>query len=96
VGDGPKRRKNLLLACAFYGIGGRISRDFTGGYGPEEFLLKRAMPGKYKIQVDYYGSSRQTVSGPTTVQAKLISNFGRKSEKCKEVTIRSKNSQRSD
>jgi tetratricopeptide (TPR) repeat protein len=71
-------------------IGGRISRDFTGGYGPEEFLLKRAMPGKYKIQVDYYGSSRQTVSGPTTVQAKLISNFGRKSEKCKEVTIRLK------
>jgi len=71
-------------------IGGLISRDFTSGYGPEEFLIKRAMPGKYKIQVDYYGSSRQTVSGPTTVKAKLISNFGRKQEKCQEITIRLK------
>ena len=29
--------------------GGRMSQDFTGGYGPEEFSLKKAKPGKYKV-----------------------------------------------
>ena len=71
-------------------IGGRISRDFTGGYGPEEFVIKKAMPGNYIVEVDYFGSSRQTISGPTTVQAKLITNFGSKKEKTKEITIRLK------
>lgn len=71
-------------------IGGRISRDFTGGYGPEEFIIKKAMPGSYSVEVDYFGSSRQTVSGPTTVQAKLITNFGTKNEKTKVITIRLK------
>ena len=33
---------------AFYGhnrttIGGRVSRDFTQGYGPEEYMLRKAM-----------------------------------------------------
>jgi len=71
-------------------IGGRISRDFTGGYGPEEFVIKNAMTGNYLVEVDYFGSSRQTISGPTTVQAKLIAHFGSKKEKTKEITIRLK------
>ena len=29
--------------------GGLISDDFTGGYGPEEFVLRDAKPGKYKV-----------------------------------------------
>ena len=43
---------------AFYGNrltyqGGRMSLDFTGGYGPEEFSLKHAKPGKYKVEAQY-------------------------------------------
>src|SRR5437660_10689837 len=46
----------------FYGhnrtvIGGLISRDFTQGYGPEEYCLRRTMPGEYKVQCNYYGYS---------------------------------------
>ena len=37
-------------------LGGHLSRDFTGGYGPEEFILKKAKAGKYSVQVDYYGN----------------------------------------
>ena len=53
---------------AFYGHrltyqGGRMSLDFTGGYGPEEFSLKRAKPGKYKVEAQYYGDRRQAVTG---------------------------------
>src|SRR5205085_6237154 len=36
-------------------IGGLLSRDFTQGYGPEEYCLRRAMAGEYKIQANYYG-----------------------------------------
>ncbi len=38
-------------------IGGRMSRDFSNGYGPEEYTVKKAMQGKYKIQANFYGSS---------------------------------------
>ncbi len=34
--------------------GGRMSQDFTGGYGPEEFSLKTAKPGKYKVEAQYF------------------------------------------
>ena len=56
-------------------IGGRISRDFTGGYGPEEFLLKKAIPGKYKVEANYYGNSREKVTGPATIFGKTHYTF---------------------
>jgi tetratricopeptide (TPR) repeat protein len=68
--------------------GGRISLDCTGGYGPEEFLIKKAMKGKYRIQANYFGSSAQTLSGLTTIQVKLITNYGRKNEKTQSITRR--------
>jgi hypothetical protein len=77
----------------FYGYkqtraGGRMSMDYTGGYGPEEFIIKKALPGKYKVQVNYYGSSRQTISGPTMIQAELFTNYGRPNEKKQNITVR--------
>jgi hypothetical protein len=65
----------------FYGhqataLGGRISADVTGGYGPEEFLLKKAIPGKYLIKANYYGTRQQTVIGATTVKLELYLRYG--------------------
>jgi hypothetical protein len=68
--------------------GGKISRDFTGGYGPEEFFVKKARNGKYKVQVNYFGSREQTLLGPTTVQAELYTNYGKPGQKKKEITLR--------
>lgn len=65
--------------------GGWMSRDFTGGYGPEEFLLKKAIPGNYKIQVNYYGNRRQEMSRPVLVQVRLIRNYGKPNQE--EVNI---------
>ena len=78
---------------AFYGhnlttIGGHVSRDFTQGYGPEEYVLRRAMPGVYKIRCRYYGSSQQTLVGPATVAAVVITNFGRANERRQTLTLR--------
>ncbi len=72
--------------------GGRISRDFTGGYGPEEFIVRKALNGKYKVHVNYYGTHQQTLYGPTTIQAELYTNYGKPNEVKKEVTLRLKDS----
>jgi Ca-activated chloride channel family protein len=69
-------------------IGGFMSHDFTGGYGPEEFLIKDAIKGKYTVQVNYYGTTQQRISGPVTLQAKLITNYGKKSQQEKAVTLK--------
>ncbi len=69
-------------------IGGTISSDFTGGYGPEEFLIKHAIPGKYIIQANYYGSSAQTLMGPTTIQLDLYTRYMDNTEKKETVTLR--------
>ena len=68
--------------------GGRISKDMTGGYGPEEFTLKTAKKGKYRVEVDYYGNTQQIVAGAVTVQAKLITGFGLKAQKEETLTLR--------
>ncbi|REC44515.1 VIT domain-containing protein [Chryseobacterium sp. 5_R23647] len=52
-------------------IGGRISNDFTQGFGPEQFLLKKAVKGKYKIKTNFFGERQNILSGPTTVMAEV-------------------------
>jgi len=78
---------------AYYGhnltmIGGLVSRDFTQGYGPEEYVLKKAYPGKYIIKAHYYGSSQQTISGACTVIVTVFTNYGRKGEVKQVLTLR--------
>ena len=68
-------------------VGGRISNDFTNGRGPEEFMIRRAPSGKYKIQANYYGTRQQTSIGPTTLHATIITNWGRKNESRKHLTF---------
>ena len=70
--------------------GGRMSLDFTGGYGPEEFSLKRSKPGKYKIEAQYFGDRRQAVTGPTTLQVKLATHFGLPDQAEQAITLRLK------
>lgn len=72
-------------------IGGLISDDFTGGYGPEEFLIKEAIEGKYKIQANYYGSREQTLIGPTTVYLDIYTYYSTGKEKKETITLRLSN-----
>ena len=80
---------------AFYGHqltyqGGRMSLDFTGGYGPEEFSLRNAKPGIYKVEANFYGHRQQVVAGATTLQVKLITGFGTPGVEERIVTLRLK------
>jgi hypothetical protein len=73
--------------------GARMSRDFTRGYGPEEFSLKKAKPGKYKIEANYYGNSQQVLAGATTLQVNLTTAFGSPAQKEQTLTLRLKDRQ---
>jgi hypothetical protein len=69
-------------------MGGRLSRDLTGGYGPEEYAVRRARPGAYMIEADYFASSSVSLLGPTIAQATIVTDYGRASEKSESVTVR--------
>jgi tetratricopeptide (TPR) repeat protein len=78
---------------AFYGHrlshqGGRVSRDVTGGYGPEEFALRVAKPGKYTVQAQFYGHRQQVVAPATTLMMRLTTGFGRADQKDEMATLR--------
>jgi Ca-activated chloride channel family protein len=68
--------------------GARVSRDVTGGYGPEEFALKAAKPGRYVVQARFYGHQQQVVSPSTTLMLVLTTGFGRADQKDERVTLR--------
>ncbi|WGG48632.1 VIT domain-containing protein [Rugamonas sp. DEMB1] len=70
--------------------GGRMSLDFTGGYGPEEFSLRHAKPGKYRIEANFYGSTQQLVAAATTLQLRLSGGFGGGAAQDKLITLRLK------
>jgi len=69
-------------------IGGLVSRDFTQGYGPEEYMIKKARHGMYEVKTNFYGSRSQKVAGAVTLQVDLFTNFGRENEKRRSVTLR--------
>lgn len=72
-------------------IGGHLSRDMTGGYGPEEFILKKALAGKYQVKVQYYGSQQQKIAGATTIQLELYTRYMTGREEKKTITLRLNN-----
>ena len=68
--------------------GGAMSRDFTGGYGPEEFSLRDARPGKYKVQAHFYGNRQQVVAGATSLMLRLSTGFGTAQQKDQSIILR--------
>lgn len=69
-------------------LGGRISQDVTSGYGPEEFILKKAVNGKYKVEVNLYGDNRQTLGGPIAIKADLFTDYGKPTQKRETINFR--------
>lgn len=61
-------------------IGGRLSFDMTEGFGPEEFLIKKAINGKYKFIIDYYSDEVQKISGPTFLKITIFTKYGSKNQ----------------
>lgn len=68
--------------------GGAISRDFTAGYGPEEFILRTPRPGQYKVAVRYYGSRLARLSRGATVNVALQTGFGTQDMHQQSISLR--------
>ncbi|PDS25180.1 VIT domain-containing protein [Flavobacterium branchiophilum] len=62
-------------------LGARFSKDFTQGYGPEQYLLRNAVKGKYQIKTNYFGESSLTENGPSTVMVEIYTSKNGKTEK---------------
>ena len=69
-------------------LGGKISKDVTQGYGPEEFMIKKAPKGTYKIETDYFGTLSQKQLMPVTLRITFYTHFGTDKEQKQETTVR--------
>ncbi len=72
-------------------LGGKITYDITQGFGPEEFMLKKAVAGKYIVQANYYGTRSQAVLAPVNLHLRFITNYGKPGQTQKEVCLRLEN-----
>ncbi|MEO7978873.1 VIT domain-containing protein [Flavobacterium sp.] len=61
--------------------GASFSKDFTQGYGPEQYLIRNAVKGKYKIKTNYFGESELTENGPATVMVEIYTTKAGKTTK---------------
>jgi tetratricopeptide (TPR) repeat protein len=71
--------------------GGYITSDFTNGYGPEVYMVRKAFAGKYQIAVDFYDERQQKISGPVTLQVTIVKYFGTAKEERQEFTVQLEN-----
>ena len=68
--------------------GGMVSRDVTDGFGPEEYMIRKAPKGEYEVFVNYFASHQQTLFGPATATATIFTNWGRADEKSQTLSLR--------
>jgi hypothetical protein len=80
--------ERCLYSHPYTAIGGHLSKDFTGGYGPEEYSIRRAAGGDYAVKANFFGSQSLQLTGPTIVQATVITDYGRPSEQRRAITVR--------
>jgi hypothetical protein len=64
-----------------------MSDDMTDGYGPEEYLLRRAPHGDYEVRADVYSSDSINPNGAQRVTARIIRDFGRANEREEVIDI---------
>ncbi len=62
-------------------IGGTITRDVIDGYGPEMYVLRNSIPGKYAINALYFSSNRNQSDVRTKIYSTVYENWGTAQEK---------------
>lgn len=76
----------------FYGhrdtkIGGKLTQDVTQGYGPEMYVLPRAVAGHYAVRARYFASDRNRTSARTKVHVTVIEDWGTDAERVRERVV---------
>ena len=78
------------------GQGGRMSADIRSGYGPEQFLLKKAAAGRYRVYVNYFSDTQFTAAGPSTVMAEVYTKYADKTERRNVVSLQMSSAKKKD
>jgi len=68
-------------------IGGHLSNDMTAGYGPEEYLLRRAADGRYVVRANVYSPDQLDPNGPSRVTAHLYRDWGRPTQREESIDL---------
>lgn len=71
--------------------GGRCSDDFTNGFGPEEYMIRKAIAGEYKIMVNNYANHTQGQAMPVVIYADVFANYGSSTQVRKRIVVRVEN-----
>lgn len=61
-------------------IGGRLTKDVRQSYGPEMYVLKNAVPGKYRVILDFYASNSNITTSKPKSYISVYENFGRENQ----------------
>ena len=80
--------EEIYYGNRFSQSGAMLSNDVTSGYGPEEYLHKKAPSGTYKILSNYFASHQQKLVGPATVTATVFTNWARDNEESHIMSLR--------
>jgi len=67
--------------------GGMLSKDMTGGLGPEEYLLRNAEAGEYKIYAKLFTKKGRRVGSGVTVQARIYTYYGNREQEQEYITF---------
>ncbi|CAF2612361.1 unnamed protein product [Rotaria sp. Silwood2] len=65
-----------------------ISRDFTRGYGPEEYLIRKAVKGTYIVRAKYFANHQQSLTGATTIMVHIYKYYGQSNQQKEIVSLR--------
>lgn len=76
--------------------GALLSEDMTEGYGPEQLMVKKALKGKYRIEIHYYGDDQVKLTGPSTVMAEIFTRYNTGKEVRKIITMQMENEESKD
>lgn len=67
--------------------GGRLSEETTDGSGPEQYMIRRAANGTYKLKAEIYSDDPLNPNGTARVIGRLIRDFGRPNEREQMVEV---------
>jgi len=68
-------------------LGGRLSNDMTNGYGPEEYILRRAAQGQYEVRMKYFRSDIINPNGAVTLRLHIFRKWGARDQSMETVDL---------
>ncbi|CAF4382123.1 unnamed protein product, partial [Rotaria sordida] len=69
-------------------IGSMISRDFTSGYEPEEYLIRKSVKDTYTVRAKYFANHQQSLTSATTIMVHIYKYYDQTNQQKEIVTLR--------